>query len=74
VGKGAKRRAHHLRRDFVRKGGHASLCPPFDFLFEINHRSTVHGVVFENLAISDKKKAACVVGQNTFMTLLRPSP
>src|SRR3954469_8827246 len=29
VGKGAKRRAHHLSPNSPRDGGHASLCPPY---------------------------------------------
>ena len=30
VGKGAKRRAHHLSPSAVRNGGHAALCPPYE--------------------------------------------
>src|SRR6478735_7098144 len=32
VGRGAKRRAHHLSSISLRDGGHAALCPPYGFV------------------------------------------
>jgi hypothetical protein len=36
-----------------------SLNPPCEILFEINHRSTVHGVVFDKNGLSIKRNHLC---------------